>query len=295
MFFYRFSIPTWNIGFLQNTPKDLLKNKGLNNITWMKHPYRDRFFADPFILDVRDNRIFVLVEELKFDIDKGTIVELVVDLKTKKLLERRSLLELETHLSYPAIIVNDGHTYVYPENGDSGKLSIYEYDYDKRELRYEGIMVEEALIDSTIYKYKGRYILYATKEPDTQEDVFLYGADNLRGNYVEYGCVSKGKQYSRPAGNLFCVDGKLYRPAQNCVGIYGGGIEIMEVVSIENAYTEKHIFSIKPNSFSYNLGLHTINFHGDLCVVDGKGYLYPIIGRLYNGLRRLYYQIRSRS
>lgn len=295
MNFYRFSIPTWNIGFLQCTPKDLIENKGLGKVIWLKHPYRDRFFADPFILSVKNNRIVVLVEELKFDVDKGTIVELVVDLKSKELIERRPLLDLDTHLSYPAIIVIDGHTYVYPENGDSGKLSLYEYDYVGRELRYVGVMVEEALIDSTIYMYKGRYFLYATKKPDTQENVFLYSADNFKCGYVEYGCISEGKQQSRPAGNLFSVDGKLYRPAQNCVNIYGGGIEIMEIVSIEGTYMEKHLFSIKPESFNYNLGIHTINFHNDLCVVDGKGYLYPVVGRLYNRFRHLYYLLKNRK
>ena len=41
---------SWNIGFL-NIDKDFV-NKSTWDIRWMKHNYKDRWFADPFILKV---------------------------------------------------------------------------------------------------------------------------------------------------------------------------------------------------------------------------------------------------
>lgn len=44
----------WNIGFCYYTPEKLMDKKELPNIQWMRHPYKDRFFADPFILKITD-------------------------------------------------------------------------------------------------------------------------------------------------------------------------------------------------------------------------------------------------
>lgn len=45
--------------------------------------------------------------------------------------------------------------------------------------------------------------------------------------------------------------------------------------------SETMFMSITPCSWRYNLGMHTLNFGKSVCVVDGYGYLHPILGRLY--------------
>ena len=102
----------WNIGFSDTTSHELIKQKKLGKVEWLKHSYKDRFFADPFVYSKNDDEIVVFVEELEFDKPIGRLVELVVDTKTKKLLRKYTLLELESHLSYPAIICNDGEVMV---------------------------------------------------------------------------------------------------------------------------------------------------------------------------------------
>lgn len=96
--------------------------------------------------------------------------------------------------------------------------------------------------------------------------------------------IQKNRNCSRPAGNWFYVSGLLYRPAQDCVKGYGNAVSIMQVDNME-PYKEHLEFTIKPLSFKYNLGIHTINFftkNGEsLTVVDGYGYYRPILGRIY--------------
>ena len=53
----------YNIGFIDGDLKDIIEGKLPIEVNWLNHPYRDRWFADPFILDVTDNEIWVLVEE----------------------------------------------------------------------------------------------------------------------------------------------------------------------------------------------------------------------------------------
>jgi len=62
---------------------------------------------------------------------------------------------------------------------------------------------------------------------------------------------------------------------------YGSGISIQKIEMIsENNYKEHTLFQIHPSSFEYNLGIHTINFFENGCVIDGCGYLYPLCGRI---------------
>lgn len=278
----------WNIGFATTTPKELVEQKRLGRVEWLKHSYKDRFFADPFVYSWGDKEIIVFVEELEFDKPVGRLTELVVDAKTKKLLYKYTLLELDSHLSYPAIIRRDGEVLVCPENGTTGKLTLYKYDKESHLLQSVGVVIEEGLADATIRKVGDTYYMFATKVPNVQEDLYLYKSERFDGGYEEIGLVSQGREHSRPAGDLFEVKGDLYRPAQNCSKCYGGAVEIMKSsMTVEHKYEEEYSFSLNPASFRYNLGLHTINFYEGGCVIDGYGYLYPIIGRLLHFVRRV--------
>lgn len=274
----------WNIGFCEQTPEELLKDKALKPIQWMKHPYKDRWFADPFILKVTEDEIIVFVEECPIENPKGILCELVLDRKTKQLKQRLVLLELDTHLSYPAIIRHDGKIFVYPENGASGRLNIYEYDETKHRLINPVCILEEAVADATIIQYEGRFYISATKYPDTQEKGFLYESDSLFEPFkqVKGEPYQTSKRCSRQGGNWFFNGSKLFRPAQDCVERYGCALSIMEVLISNNNITETEWCHINPIKIGrYNLGLHTLNYNGGLCVIDGYGHYFPLLGRLY--------------
>ena len=281
----------WNIGFVELSAKDLLERQKLGRIRWMKHKYKDRWFADPFIYKVTDDEIVVFVEECMItDKPKGILCELHVDRKTMRLRKRFVLLELDTHLSYPAFIKKDGVTYVYPENGASGSLKMYRYDEKKHKLGDPIIILDGTVADSTILQNNDGYTLIATKTENPIECAYLYKSHDLFGPYqlVSKQSVQSSRSCSRPAGNWITVSGKSYRPAQNCGERYGGAVNMMEVESW-NLYSEKILFPINPNSFRYNLGIHTINESptGGLLVVDGYGYLYPVFYRFWAKLAGL--------
>ena len=275
----------WNIGFCGLTTEELIKNKALPTVRWMKHPYRDRWFADPYILKASEEEIVVFVEECPIEAPKGILCELHIDRKSMRLKERYILLELDTHLSYPAIIEYEGKTYVYPENGASGQLNIYEYDEVKHRLINPNCILNEAVADATITKEGNRFTLIATRFPKTQKEAFLYESKSLFGPFklVTETPFQNSLSCSRPGGNWMHVFGALYRPAQNCSEVYGGSLKFMYVDLIKNK--EQIIFELKPQGFRYNKGLHTINFNNGLCVIDGCGYYYPTLARCVNAIR----------
>ena len=65
----------WNIGFCEQTPEEFVREKKLRPIKWLKHPYHDRWFADPFIYRVTEREIVVFVEECPMENPKGIICE----------------------------------------------------------------------------------------------------------------------------------------------------------------------------------------------------------------------------
>lgn len=71
----------YNIGFVDGDLQSVLEGKPLS-VNWLKHPYTDRWFADPFIFDVTDDVIIVLVEEWYDPIQRGRISKLVIDKNT---------------------------------------------------------------------------------------------------------------------------------------------------------------------------------------------------------------------
>lgn len=276
----------YNIGFCKLSPQELISEGITGKIEWMQHDFKDRFFADPFILEITNDELIVLAEECLFNnLHSGCIVELHIDKVTFKLKARHIVLQLNTHLSYPAIIRREDKVYVYPENSASGKLRIYEYDYSTHKLINPKIILDEAVVDATIFYNGGKWYLTATKVSNTRQNVFLYMSDEFNGTYKQVSNTpfNTSLRCSRPAGDIIKCGDSLFRPAQDCVGGYGVGTTIMEIKKITtDKILEEEINHIEPTSFRYSKGLHTINFYGDICVIDANGYLKPIGGRIYS-------------
>lgn len=272
----------WNIGFCELTTEEFISSGKLGRVVWLKNPYKDRWFADPFLLEVTENSITVFVEERMVIADRGYLTELVIDRKSFEIKERYVILETDSHLSYPAIIRKDGQIYVYPENALGGPLKMYEYDAVNHQLVNPRVILDERVADSTILEKDGKYYPIAVKYPESLEKAYLYESDNIAGPYNQIGDapVQLSRSCSRPGGNWFFANNNLYRPAQDCSVNYGGALKVMRVESL-NPFQEQEVFSVQPLNYKYNLGVHTINFLNGLAVIDGYGYLYPVFGRLY--------------
>lgn len=276
----------YNIGFIEVTPDEFIKNKGFGKekVRWLKHGFSDRWFADPFIIHVDDKIIIVLAEEKEYG-KLGRLVKLTVDRNSKKLIGRSVILDLSTHLSYPNPIGYEGETYIYPENSQSGALSIYRYNNDS-ELKFIKTLIDQPLNDSSIVKNPadGKYYLIATNTNlSPHNHTLMFVSDSIMGEWKQLSeaPIITDDRLARPGGNFFKVDNKIFRPAQDCNGEYGNSLHIMEVESIY-PWKEKEVFHLVPNSYKYSRGLHTLNFHqSGIAVIDGNGYAYPVLGRLF--------------
>lgn len=267
----------WNIGLTSFIDS----NFSLSRISWLKHSYQDRFFADPFLLSVNENFVEVLVEEFFYSEWKGAITLLVIDRKTTRLLERKVVLELATHLSFPFIIEEKGEIFVLPENAASGKLSVYCYNTVEKELKFVKVLLDFPAVDPIIYKFQEMYYLLCTKEGENvNSDLYCFCASSFLGDYVkvEEKSVKSDISSGRCAGGIFTIGGELYRSAQICTNSYGEGVSI-NLLNSFIPFQEKVVKrygAVQP----YKFGFHTLNERDSVLVVDGLKFLFNPIAKL---------------
>ena len=181
---------------------------------WLKHDSKYSWFADPFILDVTDNEIHVLVEEYYKPIQRGRISRLIIDRYSYELKQKDVVLELRTHLSFPAIIRKEKDVFIYPENGESGELNLYQYFPESNKCVKIETILSEAVADAIIARVNGEDMLFCTKKTNPNGNELYVFTQDESGRYLEKERYTFDENIARMAGDFFEYNGKLYRPTQ---------------------------------------------------------------------------------
>lgn len=253
---------------------------------------RNKWYADPFILDVTADKIIVLVEEFTYSIDRGRIAKLIIDKTSYKVKSEKIILDLTTHLSFPAILRIDGKIYICPENSASGKCVIYNYDPDTDAVSPLNTLCFLPLTDAVITEIDGRNYLFSTKIPtQNNNELTVYEANEKAGDYKAVQTIILPDNTARSAGDFFIDGNKIIRPAQNCNGGYGVGLVFQEVTQdIGGKFVLKEMLrKSPPNGY---IGMHTYNQYGGYILVDLHARCYPI---LHNILQRIRHSIKGNS
>lgn len=270
---------SWHLGFVKNGWDGVFSTNP--EYVWVKNPYHDRWFADPFILDVTDDYIFVLVEEFRYTTQVGRIAKLTINRSTMTIENVQIILEQSTHLSFPNIMRKDGHIYVYPENGKSGKLVLYELIDSK--LVYVRDICEDKLADAVITDVFGRTQMFATKYPNYNGNQLLV-YELVKDVFVQKDMVMFDDMHARMAGQFFIYHDKIYRPAQDCNSVYGGAIIIEECKNCNERVDFISIKQLVSKHPKYNQGMHTLNEYKGVVVVDVIGYNHNVLGKWLHNL-----------
>lgn len=270
----------YNIGFVENSLEGIINGEAIK-VNWLQHNYKDRWFADPFILDVTDNHYIVLVEEWYDPIERGRISKLVVDRHDFTLKDIKTILELDSHLSFPFIQRTKDAIYIIPENSATGRLTRYKYNPATDEVSFDSIICNDKLTDSVPFEYNGKELMFSTKLPDANgKELGIYQKED-DGPYTHYDSYHFTDNLSRMAGDLFTCNGKLYRPAQVCIESYGDAVSLQEINYDNGRFIFKELRRIYSPSPKYDLGFHTFNVYNKHIVVDGLGFRRTTISHLF--------------
>ena len=275
----------WEIGFVEGGLSAVMGKDPLK-IQWLMHPYRDRWFADPFVLDVTDSEISILAEEYRYETGKGRIALLVVDRQSYALKSMSIVLETTTHLSFPEIWREDGRVYVCPESWQSGELSLYELKGERCDVGAKMVICEESMADAVLTERFGKLQLFSVKANDKLR---IYNFDAETERFVMSYEKPFGKATARNAGDFFEYEGQVYRPAQVCIDRYGEAVEIQRVVWDGNDnfcfVPYKTLYS---SHASLKIGMHTLNCFKGVVVIDVRGWKHPRTVRSLMALKKMF-------
>ena len=235
------------------------------------------FWADPFLVQ-KDQKNYIFFEEYVYKKNKAhiSVLEIKSDGSNS---DPTIILDKPYHLSYPFVFQVDNVYYMVPDSNSNKTVELYKCTQfpDKWEF-VENLMEDISLIDSTLLYYENKWWLFgnnpANSFTSTNDQLFLYSSENLFSSTWKphpQNPVATLISNCRPAGKIFQLAGKLYRPAQNNSSKqYGYGIKINEIeVLNETEYREKEMFEIRPDKTNQLSAVHTINFINNLIVIDG--------------------------
>lgn len=279
----------WNVGFIQNSTENIINGEAID-VKWIIHKYKNSWFADPFVLEVTEKEIILLVEEFYRPINRGRISKLTIDRITNVLLKCDVILELPTHLSFPLIIRKDSnledfikdidtdykssaepYVYLLPENGESGHLYIYKFFPESNKIIRLCSVLDEAVEDAVPIKNNEHLYLFCTPRENPNGNVlhiYKWSYKEKRFEFLKE--ISFEENIARMSGNFFYYKNKLIRPTQECNFQYGHAVTLQETDITDFSFKEiRRIYSVHPR---LNIGCHTFNSYKGVTVTDTLGF-----------------------
>jgi hypothetical protein len=284
-----FNSPHWHVGWRWHDGCGVMDTLSLNGVPWNVLPDDGkRFFADPFPVQW-EGRTFVFMEELAHSMTKG-IISAVEFTPHGPVGSPQPVLEESTHLSYPFLIEDKGTLWMIPESSNAHEIALYRCvrfpdKWEKAAVLVSGI----AASDSTVIWHGDRFWLFCTSphgDTNSPQDIIplsvshsdrlmLFHAPHLIGPWQPHALnpVMLDSSQARPAGTMVVRDGKLLRPAQNCVKGYGTALSLCRVDRLDtHGFSQTVQATLYPGAVWPGRKLHTINRAGPLEVIDGTAH-----------------------
>lgn len=287
-----FKCEVWQAGIIKARTADILSGLqyeiDLEEVDWYKAKNNDYYYADCFA--VRDNeRLLMLYEDYAYKTRKGHISGVWFNERDYSFSEPFKLLEEEWHLSYPFILKYNGEIYVIPESKDHRNIELYKLDTVNMKLVFYRTLVKDTeAVDPTLIFHQNMWYLFYSSGHASNVELNIRYAERLEDEFVPtvLNPVKSNVSNARPAGSLFYLDGKLYRPAQDCSRSYGSRVIINEVkVLSEDSFLEMAVNVVgPPKGFE---GLHNLSFAGDSMFFDCK--------RMRFSWANFFYQLKRKS
>jgi hypothetical protein len=267
----------WNVGIIPIEAAELVKQGEFTipEPIWLDLvAKKSEYHADPFGF-VQDGHFHIVCEEYDYSSAQGVLTSWEIERESGKVQRKSNALTKNYHLAYPYLFEYEGIQYCIPENSEAGNVDLYSFDITNGALVFEQTLIENLqAVDPSLFFYDGFWWLFFTDRVSTNERLHIWYSASLLGPYTAHANnpVKVDIRSSRPAGNPFVIDGKLFRPAQDCSIRSGRRICINQVLSITpTSFYEKEFTLLNPgNNSKYSKGMHTFCITGGAVIVDGK-------------------------
>jgi hypothetical protein len=271
-------VDEWNVGLVNRPQSAFLDPEFTPRIEWFPYSKPGQMIADPFLMPSGDPKR-VLVEEFNWHTERGRISELR---RTATRLEVAPVIDEGIHMSYPYVFAHEGGLYAIPECAQSNSVLLYRLDPQTGIWRREAVLIDGVeAVDATVFQWDGRWwLMHSGVSGCGPWSLYVWYAPSLLGPWTPHVAnpVKTDVSGSRPAGNPFWHEGRLYRPAQDGRASYGGALCIQRIDELTpEAFRETPVRRIAPDPHGpYPDGLHTLSGCGGLTMVDGKRHTWPL-------------------
>lgn len=276
---YKLYRQVWNCGVVPAPISEVAglegpeKQRGaLVKVNWMPMT-RGIFKADPFGFSLgRGTAIRILFELYDWASKRGEIA--AVDYEDGNFGPLAKMMVAETHLSYPFVFTGDDGLLLIPENAESNGLSAIAITKGEALGESKTILSNFNQVDCTIVLSNGQYFMFSLDESVSKNtDLNIYYAEHVNGPWHAHPLnpVKSDIRSARPGGTPFVLNGKLYRPAQDCSTHYGAAVTINEVAVLsDREFSESAVRQVRPvEGGPFEYGLHTLSSVGNVTLIDG--------------------------
>lgn len=273
-------VDEWNIGLVEASPHEFLKESFDPAVEWSTYRERDQMVADPFLVPDA-GRVRVLCEEFSWFSETGRILEITRG-PDGGLSRGKAAIDEAVHMSYPYTFEHSGALYCIPECGSRREVALYRWDSGTATWMRDTVLLNDiAAVDATVLEVDGRWwLLHSSDGGVGPWSLYIWTAESLRGPWSPHpgNPVKTDVRSSRPAGQPFWHEGKLYRPVQDGSRSYGGAMAINWIKRLSlTDFQETTVRRIPPKpGWPYPDGIHTLNSFAGLCVIDAKRHVWPL-------------------
>jgi len=169
-------------------------------------------------------------------------------------------------LRYPYVFADDGDIYLVPESGAAGQIQLFRArrlpdDWERVSVLFE----RHRPVDATIVARDGGWWMWAAVAIGYRSPVqhlWLFSAQRLTGPWTAHpkNPVVSDARRARPAGAPLRIDGRLFRPGQDCTGGYGRRLVFSEVLTMNaEEYRECPASVLDPTWMHRCIATHTFS------------------------------------
>lgn len=234
--------------------------------------------ADPFLIE-HDGQSYCFYEAYSSKVKKAHIA--VSRIEPDGLKPLGIALIRDYHLSYPFVFHHEGQLYMMPETNQARRIEIWRCVAFPLKWELHATALEgKSPADSMLHRIGDRWWLFTNLSDfhayeDHCSELHIFEVDGPDLKMVTPHALNPvviDSTTARNAGRLFEIDGRLYRPAQrNEYGIYGYGLNIMEITSLGlDVYEEKLLRVIRPDFKPGLMGCHHFDASNGRYVIDAR-------------------------
>jgi hypothetical protein len=240
-------------------------------------PPNDRTWADPFLWK-HGVDWFIFCEEWIFGNPHGHIAVMQLSRDGGSVSPSQPVLMKEHHLSYPFLFEHEGSLFMVPEGGGGRAIDVYECEEFPLCWRKKATLVRDIeYVDATLFEHQARWWMLVTIKQGVfalNRDLFAFWATSpLADQWTPHPAnpVVRGLRRARPAGRVFELGGKLFRPSQDCLVRYGHSLNINEILRLDpKHYAERLITEVGPDWEEGIRANHHIDWRDGLVVMDAQ-------------------------